>query len=93
MLRLLRQPPNVVRLCLHGHVHANTLTTRHGIAFVTNAAAGEYPMQWREVAVSPSCVVKSMSAPYVSSSISTTAVWPFFDASMSADASGSSSYL
>ena len=34
-------------------MHANTLTTRHGIAFVTNAAAGEYPMQWREVAVSP----------------------------------------
>ena len=42
-----------MRLSLHGHVHANTLTTRHGIAFVTNAAAGEYPMQWREVAVSP----------------------------------------
>ena len=46
-----------VRLSLHGHVHANTLTTRHGIAFVTNAAAGEYPMQWREVHVLP-CEVR-----------------------------------
>ena len=36
-----------VRLSLHGHVHANTLTTRHGVAFVTGAAASEYPMQVR----------------------------------------------
>lgn len=42
-----------VRLSFHGHVHANTLTSRHGVAFVTNAAASEYPMQWREVTVRP----------------------------------------
>eukprot|EP00316_Scyphosphaera_apsteinii_P008306 CAMPEP_0119332304 /NCGR_PEP_ID=MMETSP1333-20130426/82439_1 /TAXON_ID=418940 /ORGANISM="Scyphosphaera apsteinii, Strain RCC1455" /LENGTH=452 /DNA_ID=CAMNT_0007342101 /DNA_START=145 /DNA_END=1503 /DNA_ORIENTATION=- len=42
-----------VRLSLHGHVHANSLTTQHGIAFVSTAAAGEYPMQWREVIVYP----------------------------------------
>ena len=42
-----------VRLSFHGHVHANTLTTRHGVAFVTSAAASEYPMQWREVSVRP----------------------------------------
>jgi len=40
-----------VRLSLHGHVHANSLTTQNGIAFVSTAAAGEYPMQWREVSV------------------------------------------
>ena len=42
-----------VRLSFHGHVHANTLTTRHGVAFVSNAAVSEYPMQWREVTVLP----------------------------------------
>jgi len=42
-----------VRLSFHGHVHANTLTTRHGTVFVTNAAGGEYPMHWREVSVHP----------------------------------------
>ena len=42
-----------VRLSLHGHVHANSLTTRNGIVFVTTAAASEYPMQWREVIVRP----------------------------------------
>ena len=42
-----------MRLSFHGHVHANTLTTRHGVAFVTSAAASEYPMQWREVSVRP----------------------------------------
>ena len=40
-----------VRLSLHGHVHANSLTTQHGIVFVSTAAAGEFPMQWREVAL------------------------------------------
>ena len=42
-----------VRLSFHGHVHANTITTRRGVAYVSNAAAGEYPMHWREVAVLP----------------------------------------
>lgn len=40
-----------VRLSLHGHVHANSLTARAGIAFVSTASADEYPMQWREVIV------------------------------------------
>ena len=40
-----------VKLVLHGHVHANSLATRGGIAFVSTAAAGEYPMHWREVKV------------------------------------------
>jgi len=40
-----------VRLSLHGHVHANSLTTAHGIPFVSTAAAAEFPMQWREVAI------------------------------------------
>jgi len=40
-----------VKLSLHGHVHANSLTSRAGIAFVSTASANEYPMQWREVVV------------------------------------------
>ena len=40
-----------VVLCLHGHVHANSLTRHRGVAFVTTAAADEYPMMWREVIV------------------------------------------
>ncbi|KAL1523866.1 hypothetical protein AB1Y20_018785 [Prymnesium parvum] len=38
-------------LSLHGHVHANSLATRHGIAFISTASAGEYPMHWREIQV------------------------------------------
>ena len=41
------------KLALHGHVHANSLTVRNGIAFVSTASATEYPMQWREVIVRP----------------------------------------
>lgn len=40
-----------VRLSLHGHVHANSVATAHGIAFVTTASATEFPMHWREVRV------------------------------------------
>ena len=50
VLSVLRRHPHV-RVALHGHVHANSLTTRAGIAFVTTASADEYPMQWREVVV------------------------------------------
>ena len=46
-----------MRLSLHGHVHANTLATQHGIAFASGASAGEFPMQWREVHVLP-CEVR-----------------------------------
>jgi hypothetical protein len=42
-----------VRLSLHGHVHANSLTMQSGVAFVSSAAAAEFPMQWREVTVRP----------------------------------------
>ena len=52
VLALLAQHPHV-RLSFHGHVHANTLTKRGELVFVSNAAAGEYPMQWREVTVRP----------------------------------------
>jgi 3',5'-cyclic AMP phosphodiesterase CpdA len=50
VLNLLSRYPHV-RLSLHGHVHANSLTTYGGIAFVTTSSASEYPMQWREVIV------------------------------------------
>ena len=50
VLNLLSRYPHV-RLSLHGHVHANSLTTHGGIAFVTTSSASEYPMQWREVIV------------------------------------------
>jgi 3',5'-cyclic AMP phosphodiesterase CpdA len=42
---------NHVRLSLHGHVHANSVVTRHGVRFVTTASAIEFPMHWREVEV------------------------------------------
>ena len=50
VLNMLRRYPHV-RLSLHGHVHANSLTTHGGIAFVSTASADEYPMHWREVIV------------------------------------------
>ncbi len=50
VLALLRRYPHV-HLSLHGHVHANSLTTRGGVAFVSTSSAVEYPMQWREVIV------------------------------------------
>ena len=46
-----------MRLSLHAHVHANSLTTQNGVPFISTAAAGEYPMQWREVSVYP-CEVR-----------------------------------
>ena len=46
-----------VALSLHGHVHANSMTTRRGVVFVSTAATGEYPMHWREVRVR-SCEVE-----------------------------------
>ena len=52
VLTLLRRYSHV-KLALHGHVHANSLTVRNGIAFVSTASATEYPMQWREVIVRP----------------------------------------
>jgi 3',5'-cyclic AMP phosphodiesterase CpdA len=50
VLRLLSSFDNV-RLSLHGHVHANSIATQQGIAFVTTASPIEYPMHWREVSV------------------------------------------
>jgi len=50
VLRLLKKHPHV-RLSLHAHVHANSLTMRRGVPFVTSASASEYPMTWREVIV------------------------------------------
>ena len=41
-----------VRLSMHGHVHANSITLRGGVAYVTSAALTEYPMQWQEIRVS-----------------------------------------
>ena len=49
-----------VRVCFHGHVHANTEVRRHGITFVSSAAVGEYPMTWREVAIYPCEMVISI---------------------------------
>lgn len=51
VLQLLSRYPHVVRFALHGHIHANTLTTWHGIDFITLAATTEYPMQWFELAL------------------------------------------
>ena len=50
VLTLLQRYPHV-RLSLHGHVHANSLSTHGRIAFVSTASADEFPMQWREVIV------------------------------------------
>ena len=61
VLRLLKKHPHV-RLSLHAHVHANTLTMRHGIVFVSSASASEYPMQWREVQMLP-CEVRLRTRP------------------------------
>ena len=51
VVAVLRRHAPRVRLSLHGHVHANSLTTRGGVPFVTTSAASEYPMMWREVIV------------------------------------------
>ena len=42
-----------VRLVLHGHVHANSVTRVGGVPFVTTSSASEYPMMWREIVLSP----------------------------------------
>ena len=52
----------ILNLSLHAHVHANTLTMRHGIVFASSAAASEYPMQWREVHVLP-CEIRLRTRP------------------------------
>lgn len=51
VLSVLKRHAPIVRLVLHGHVHANSLTMRQGVAFVTTSSASEYPMMWREIAV------------------------------------------
>ena len=61
VLRLLKKHPHV-RLSLHAYAHANTLTMRHGIVFVSSASASEYPMQWREVQMLP-CEVRLRTRP------------------------------
>lgn len=53
VLAILRKRSHVVRLVLHGHVHANSLTMWHGVPFMSSSAVAEYPMTWREVLVSP----------------------------------------
>ena len=52
VLELLAEYPHVVRLSLHGHVHANTLVHHRGVAFATLASTSEYPMQWHELQLS-----------------------------------------
>ncbi len=47
VVELLSRYPHV-RLCLHGHVHGHSLTTRGGIVYVSTASASEYPLAWRE---------------------------------------------
>jgi len=49
VLEVIARYPGVVRLSLHGHVHANTLVRAHGVAFVTLSSTTEYPMQWHEL--------------------------------------------
>jgi len=61
VLRVLKQHSHV-RLSLHGHVHANTLTVQHGIVFASSASVGEFPMQWREVHVLP-CEIRLRARP------------------------------
>ena len=51
VLSVIRQHAPRVQLSLSGHVHANSLTTRYGVPFVTTSSASEYPMMWREVIV------------------------------------------
>lgn len=61
VLAVLEQHGNV-RLSLHGHVHANSLTVQHGIVFASSASIGEFPMQWREVHVLP-CEIRLRARP------------------------------
>jgi 3',5'-cyclic AMP phosphodiesterase CpdA len=49
VLALITRFPGVVRLSLHGHVHANTLVHAYGVAFATLSSTSEYPMQWHEL--------------------------------------------
>ena len=49
VLALINRFPGVVRLSLHGHVHANTLVHAYGVAFATLSSTSEYPMQWHEL--------------------------------------------
>jgi len=52
VLELLLRHQHVVKLALHGHVHANTRTLVRGIEFVTLASTTEYPMEWFELRLS-----------------------------------------
>ena len=56
VLAIIKRYSHIVRLSLHGHVHANSLTHRFGVPFVTTSAADEYPLMWREVIVRPCAV-------------------------------------
>ena len=49
VLELLARHPGVVKLSLHGHVHANTLAHASGVTFATLSSTSEYPMQWHEL--------------------------------------------
>ena len=49
VLRVLGRYSRVVRLSLHGHVHANTVTRWRGIPFVTLSSTTEWPLQWHSL--------------------------------------------
>ena len=57
VLRVLSNHTRTVKLSVHGHVHANTITRWRGIPFVTLAATTEWPMQWHELQLAP-CALK-----------------------------------
>lgn len=49
VLEVLSRYASTIRISLHGHVHANTLASWHGIDFLTLSSTSEYPMQWFEL--------------------------------------------
>ncbi|KAL1510862.1 hypothetical protein AB1Y20_005694 [Prymnesium parvum] len=49
VLAVLARHTGVLRLALHGHVHANTLTWWRGVPFVTLASTSEFPLEWHEL--------------------------------------------
>ena len=53
VLHVLARYSRVVRLSLHGHVHANTVTRWRGIPFVTLSSTTEWPMQWHSLQLEP----------------------------------------
>ena len=52
VLEVLSRYASVVRLSLHGHVHANTRALWRGIEFISLASTTEYPMEWFELRLS-----------------------------------------